>query len=151
MYCTLDDLKDQIPAEDLGQLCFDGRERDYPTEADLQAAINEAIADRCGKGIEDADAEIDSYCGGRYDVPFSPVPRIIRKASVDIALYNLCARRGAVTDDRKDRYNATVKLLRDVAKGLVSLGAQAPDEIPGTGISVVTPPRIFTQDAWRRF
>jgi len=117
MYCTLDDIKEQIPADELISLTDD---------ADA-GIIDTSVTDRA---VADADAEIDGYCGKRYAVPFVTVPPVIRKLSVDIAIYNLFARRQGAPEDRKDRYKSAVKFLENVARGLVSLGEDDPDSTP---------------------
>jgi phage gp36-like protein len=135
----------------------------YSTQSDLEEQISQAelieLTDDAGGGsvdvsaltraIADADAEIDSYCGGRYTMPFSPVPVIIRKLSVDIAVYNLFSRRAVlkIPEDRQKRYDNAIRFLRDVSKGLISLGADAPAE-PSAGLPQATrtkDDRIFTQ------
>jgi len=125
----------------------------YSTQSDLEEQISQAelieLTDDAGSGstdasaieraITDADAEIDSYCGSRYTMPFSPTPVIIRKYSVDMAIYNLFSRRSAlnVPDDRQKRYDNAIRFLRDVAKGMISLGADAPSE-PSDGLPQAT-------------
>ncbi|OQY41844.1 MAG: hypothetical protein B6240_14685 [Desulfobacteraceae bacterium 4572_87] len=71
---------------------------------------------------------------------------MVRKISVDISIYNLYARRMGAPDDRKERYDNALRFLRDVARGVISLGGDAPDidEDAGPGISVVKSDRIFT-------
>jgi phage gp36-like protein len=77
-----------------------------------------------------ADAEIDAYCGGRYRVPVSPVPELLKKLSLDIAIYGLYSRK--VTDIsgiRAERYGNALKELEAISKGLISLGApDTPEE-----------------------
>ncbi len=84
----------------------------------LQPLVEEAI--------EDADAEIDGYLAKRYDVPMSPAPKVLNKFSKDIAVYNLMSRIGIDESDRDktylNRYNAAVKFLEGVAKGLIDIG-----------------------------
>ncbi|MEW6263380.1 MAG: DUF1320 domain-containing protein [Thermodesulfobacteriota bacterium] len=117
----------------------------YSTQADLLEQLSETeliqLTDDAGAGvvdasvveraIADADLEIDSYCAARYGVPFATTPGIIRKLSVDIALYNLFSRRTAAAprvmpEDRQARYDNAIRFLRDLAKGLISIGAGAP-------------------------
>jgi len=125
----------------------------YSTQTDLEEQISQAelieLTDDAGSGsvdtsavaraIADSDAEIDSYCGGRYTMPFSPVPVIIRKFSVDMAIYNLFSRRSVlkVPEDRQKRYDNAIRFFRDLAKGLISLGADAPAE-PSDGLPQAT-------------
>lgn len=82
------------------------------------------------RAIADADAEIDGYCGSRYSVPFSTVPALVRKCSVDIAIYNLYARRRGAPEWIQKRYDNAVRMLKDIAAGKVSLGENDPDGTP---------------------
>jgi phage gp36-like protein len=125
----------------------------YSTQTDLEEQISQAelieLTDDAGSGsvdtsavaraIADSDAEIDSYCGSRYTMPFAPVPVMIRKLSVDIAVYNLFSRRVLlkIPEDRQKRYDNAIRFLRDVSKGLISLGADAPAE-PSDGLPQAT-------------
>lgn len=141
----------------------------YSTQTDLEEQISQAelieLTDDAGSGavdatavaraIADADAEIDSYCGSRYTMPFSPVPVIIRKFSVDMAIYNLFSRRSVlkVPEERQKRYDNAIRFFRDLAKGMISLGADAPAE-PGDGLPQATrtkDDRIFTRDKMSGF
>lgn len=120
-YSIQTDLEEQISQTELIQLTDDTGSGEVDTSAVARA-------------VADADAEIDSYCGSRYTVPFSPVPVMIRKLSVDIALYNLYSRRALeVAEERQKRYDNAVRFLRDLAKGLISLGADTPAE-PSDGL-----------------
>lgn len=112
----------------------------YATQADILEQLDEDIlvqltddadagvvdADMVTRAIADADAEIDGYCGTRYDVPFTSVPAMIRKISVDIAIYNLYARRKGTPEDRQKRYENAVRFLNNVSKGVITLGGDAP-------------------------
>jgi len=132
-YCTLTDIKEQIPEGELIQLSDD----------DALEEIDTSVIERA---IADADAEVDSYCAERYTVPFDPVPLLIRKYSVIIAIYNLFMRRGDIPNDRETNYNNAVKFLQNVAKGIVSLGADAPAETSQDTVGVTTnkTDRIFS-------
>lgn len=105
--------------------------------------INTTVVTRA---ITDADAEIDGYCATQYEVPFVTTPVIIRKASVDISIYNLYSRRLGAPDDRTNRYKDTVKFLINVSNGVVTLGADSPagDSDAGPGITTVKEDRIFS-------
>jgi len=134
----------------------------YSTQTDLEEQLSNAelidLTDDAGSGsvdtsvvaraIADADAEIDSYCSSRYPAPFSPVPVIIRKYSVDMAIYHLFSRRAVMKlpEERQKRYDNAIRFLRDVARDLISLGADAPAE-PSAGLPQATrtkDDRIFT-------
>lgn len=132
-YCALDDIKEQISEDELLQL----------TDDDGLEVIDASVTDRA---IADADAEINSYCAERHTVPFETAPLIIRKYSVVIAIYNLFMRRGDIPDDRETSYNNAVKFLQNIAKGIVSLGANAPVETSQDTVGVTTSKsdRIFS-------
>jgi phage gp36-like protein len=120
MYCTLDDLKKLISEETLIQLTDD-----ESTGAVVTSRIDEATAQ--------ADGEINSYCAAKYEVPFVPVPEIIRKCSVDITVYNLFSRRvEEFPPARADRYKNAVRLLEGIAGGAISVGID-PEPAATTG------------------
>ena len=73
------------------------------------------------RAIEDADGEIDLYCRKKYTVPFTTINDVIRKMSVDIAIYNLYSRRGSPPADRLARYLAAVKKLQTIRDGDLQL------------------------------
>ena len=134
-YSEKADILEQITDEELIQL----------TDDSGIGSVDDGVVSRA---IADADAEIDSYCATRYSVPFSGVPVMIRKLSVDIALYHLYSRRQLVVpEERKDRYNAAIRYLRDVAKGIVSLGGDAPaqDTDGGPGATTSKSDRVFSR------
>ena len=133
-YCTQADLLEQISEDDLIQLTDD-------SDAGI---VDVSMVTRA---IADADAEIDSYCGTKYDVPFSPVPVMIRKVSVDITIYNLYARRRGAPEDRKERYDDAVSFLKDISKGIASLGGDAPsvDDDAGPEATTVKSDRVFSR------
>jgi len=133
-YCIQNDILEQVDEDVLIQL----------TDDDDAGVVD---ADVVTRAIADADAEIDSYCGARYNLPFYPVPEMVRKLSVDIAIYNLFARRKGAPDDRKKRYDDAIRFLRDIAKGIGTLGADAPadDDDSGPEASTIKSDRIFSR------
>ena len=133
-YCTETDIKRQIDWDTVVQL----------TDDNDSGVIDTDILDRA---IADADAEIDSYCGTKYDVPFSTVPVMIRKMSVDIAIYNLYARRRGAPEDRKERYDDAISFLKDISKGIASLGGDGPsaDDDSGPEATTVKSDRVFSR------
>ena len=130
--------------------CRRGAHKTIPAAHDDGVAVmelNTIDTSAVDRAIADADAEIDSYCATCYtNLPFAYVPLMIRKISVDISIYNLYARYKGAPPDRLDRYQAVVRFLENVAKGVVSPGADAPaadnDSEPKTTGSKID--RIFT-------
>ncbi len=122
-YSTYIDLKKMIPEETLVQLTDD-----EGAGTANQARISEAVAQ--------ADADIDGYLGARYAVPLAePIPAVIRKLSVDLAVYHLYSRRlEEIPETRAERYKNALRMLEGIAKGLISLGATpAPEAAPDAG------------------
>jgi len=88
---------------------------------DLQATSIDS--NRLARAIADAEAMVDGYLQGPYDVPLSPVPRVITKLAADLARHEL-------HDDQPpehviDQKNDALKFLRSVAKGEIALGTTA--------------------------
>ncbi|MEM5789419.1 MAG: DUF1320 domain-containing protein [Syntrophobacteraceae bacterium] len=141
-YCTLDDVKAQIEEIKLVQL----------TDDENTGAV---VAARVTRAIADADAEIDGYVGSRHVVPLSPVPESIRRLSVELAIYNLYARRDKVPEHRAERYKSSVKLLEQIALGKISLGPHDPDGNPPASdapeLSSDNPVRAFTRASMSGF
>jgi phage gp36-like protein len=142
----------------------------YSTETDITNQIDEAVlveltddeaigvvdSDRVTRAIADADEEIDGYVGSRHTVPLDPVPAVVRKLSVDIAIYNLYARRvDEVPPVRQKRYDGAIRLLEQIAKGTISLGADDPEGTPPDSdapeVSSDNPDRTFTRDTMKGF
>lgn len=137
MYSILDDIKKLIPEEVLIQL----------TDDESLGTVN---AGRITEAIAQADSEIDSYCGGRYSVPFATAPGIVKKISVDIAIYNLYSRRvEVIPETRADRYKNAIRQLEGISKGTISIGVDpAPSASTQTSNTVLveTSERLFTRE-----
>jgi len=140
-YSTLTDLKKLIPETVIIQL----------TDDENTGSVNQ---ERVDEAIASADAEIDSYCGGRYTVPFTTVPDIVRKISVDIAIYNLYSRKvEEIPETRSDRYKNDIRQLGDIATGKITIGetdATVP-ESGGVQTNTTADDRIFTKDSMSGF
>ena len=134
-YCAKSDILEQMDEDVLIQLTDDD-----DTGAVVDAKITRAIVN--------ADAEIDSYCGTKYTVPFTTVPAIILMVSVDIAIYNLYARRRGATESVKERYDDRIAFLKDVSKGLATLGEDDPDGVPSSADypEISSSDRIFSRE-----
>lgn len=140
-YANLDSLLKQIPEKVLIQL----------TDDDRLGVIDETKVD---EAIAAADAEIDAYCATRYAVPFASAPAVIRKICADMAVYHLYARKAEkLPETRSERYKASVALLKDIARGLVSLGV---DPAPAASTQADQAAynagdRVFTKDTLENF
>jgi phage gp36-like protein len=140
-YCTQADILLQLDQDILIQL----------TDDDNEGSLD---ADNVTAAIADADAEIDAHCQGRYDIPLTPVPAMIKKVSVDMAIYHLYSRRQEVPEVRKDRYKNAVGFLEKVMKGSITLGADEPTvSTTNQPVRVTTSKddRTFTMDSMEGF
>jgi phage gp36-like protein len=134
-YCTLQDMLDRLGEEQLIEL----------TDFENAGVVHEG---RVQQAIQDAEAEVNAYAQMRYKVPFDPPPSIIRKVTLDLAIYNLFKARGfdekaddAVVEARR----SAVAFLERLAKGLVSIGAPQPRKDEGARVTAAK--RVFTRDS----
>jgi phage gp36-like protein len=114
-YCSEDDLLKMIPEADLTDLTVESG--DVPDSVIIAEAISMA------------DAEIDSYLGVKYVVPFSPTPDQVKALAVDLAIYHLYSRHNIVPQVRQQRYEDAVAVLKQVVSGervIVGPGGEAP-------------------------
>ncbi|MDR2925941.1 MAG: DUF1320 domain-containing protein [Azoarcus sp.] len=143
-YCTLADLQLAIPEQTLVWLSNDDA---------AATAMNPAVVD---EAVRQAEELVDGYLRGRYSLPLSPVPSIVKDMTVNLARHWLYARRpeGNELPDAVTRtYKAAFQMLeaiRDnkITLGIISTGASAPE--PGE-FKVRTRPQQFGQDMLDRY
>jgi len=93
--------------------------------------------------LNDADAEINSFLAGRYTLPLTQTSLELERLACDIARYRLWD--DAASETVKNRYDDAIKKLRDVSKGVASLGidqASQPVKVAG-GASISSGGRDF--------
>jgi phage gp36-like protein len=118
-YSTEPDFLKRISKEDYDELV-------KPVTGDTLAA-----ADIRDEAIETADDMINSYLLNVVTaVPLDEPPKVITQCSVDIAIFNLHSR---IQYDRipewvKDRYDACISWLKDIASGKANLGLSETEE-----------------------
>ena len=132
----------------------------YATRSDCVARRGEGLVSivedgdqgRLDLALGDATAEIDSYIGARHGVPLDPVPAVVKRFCVDIALHLCADTADRSTEEMEARYKRAIAWLRDVSRGSVSLGPRDPDppERAGAG-SVTGSPRVFSRESMRGF
>jgi phage gp36-like protein len=140
MYCSYEDIQKAMIDTDLALLLEEGAD-----EAAKQAIVTRVI--------EDADSVIDGYCSSVYPVPFTEVPAIIRKISVDIAIFNLYAQQAEnVPDARELAYKEAVKLLDKIAKKIIQPIPESDQAIaPETTVNITSNTRVFSRDNLKGF
>lgn len=113
MYATIEDIKSAVTEEYLISLVDDEGTGDVNAQRVLDA-------------IGRAEAEINAYVGKVAALPLATIPPILKRLSIDITLYHLFSRRRF--DELKERgYHECVRILKDIASGLIGLGEAAPD------------------------
>lgn len=138
-YCTESDLEKEIPPANLTDLADDNG--DGTRDAGVIA-----------RAIADADGEIDAYLATRYTVPLSTVPNLVRKLSVDIALWNLYSRKDIRPELRRQRYEDALGLLKRISTGVATLGiATEPPTAASAGGQFSANTRVFTRDKLKKF
>lgn len=133
----------------------------YAALADVQKMVDDVelvqLTDDTGAGTVDAtlvadqltlaSAEIDGYLGARYDLPLATPPTILTNFCVDVAVFNMYARRQGPPDHWQKRYDNAIKFLVNVSQGKITLGAGDPDGNANNETPQVTgPTRIFSRD-----
>lgn len=133
-YCTQTDIIHAIGEETLLQL----------TDDDNVGMIAE---EHVARAIASADAEIDGYCAVKYAVPFATVPAIVAALAIEIAVYHLYKRR-TVPEKIEKAYDKALARLKDIARGLLSLGVDPPPAASAAGgaeSNKTVNDRIFTR------
>ncbi|MGE0493281.1 MAG: phage protein Gp36 family protein [Vulcanimicrobiota bacterium] len=128
----------------------------YSTGADVRGQLPALPAETTSlltdamiaSGIEYADQIIDAYLGGRYSVPFSPVPKLVKHISADLAsafVLDSCFSGGG--EDDETPLSDTIRkramdLLKQLASGDLKLPVEAPDEQVVSGDSLAYHTRL---------
>ncbi len=113
-------------------------DRDGAADAIVDAVLDPAI----GR----ADAEINGYLARVYSLPLATVPDVLTDWAADIARWQLYTDR--IPDHVKDRYQAVIARLKDVAAGRMSLGDQTPADSQVSNSDTPQfsgPARVFTR------
>ena len=136
-YSSVDDLKKIKSEDDLIAL----------TDDEGNGTIN---ADRINEAIDIADREIDAYCSGKYTVPFSSPPEIIKNISAQMAVYHLIARRrDEVEDVWQRKYDNCLKLLKQMQSGAIILAVSG--ENPDNSVKYTSKTRYFTLETMKNY
>lgn len=118
--------------------------QDYVLTSVDRDADGNADAAATTAALSQASSLIDSYLAAKYTVPISPVPDLLVKYTVDIAIYECCPA-STRTDEKRQRYEDALAWLKDVAKGIAVV---APPDAGDEAIhlpSAVSQPRLFTR------
>jgi phage gp36-like protein len=132
-YATQADLEARYGAEEILQLA--DRNRD--------GVIDAGVIDRA---LADADAEINGYLGGRYQLPLADVPQIINVYACDIARFRLY--NDLATEEVRKRYEDAIKFMRMAGEGKVRIGPASSGAEPSQagGAEIESGGRVFGRD-----
>ena len=138
-YCTVVDIQNIVPEQDLIEL----------TDDTLPPAMVDQ--DRVDRAISDAGELIDGSLRGRYTLPLTPVPGLINTLAVDLAIYRLYSRRIKLTPPEVvgERHKEALKLLEQIRSGRISLGTEnvGGDPTPNAGgPQISVPDRVFSRE-----
>ncbi len=141
-YCTLDDLKKKI--DDARLIELTDTVNNPPTTIDTARIV---------QAIQDADAFIDSHAAGKYNVPMTPVPHVVRDCSATLTVYFLHLFRSLEPEVWRNRYEDATKWLAKVANGQVQLDGviQEPDPSGDNVASFTADERVFSRDTLKGF
>ena len=133
-YCTQQNLVDRFGLQEMIQL----------TDIDNLGVINTLVLNQA---IADADAVINGYLSGRYSLPLASPPAVLTRMACDIVRYYL--NDDNVTDQVKRRFDEAIKLLEQVAKGIISLGLDSQGETVAqtSQIEINSQPSVFGRDS----
>ena len=143
MYCTLADiLKSRVPEARLIQLTDD-----QDTGEVNEEAVNSAISD--------AGEMIDGFLRGRYPLPLSPVPGLIRTIALDLATYGIYGMKPEFELPKLvgERYETSTKLLMRIQDGKMDLYEKGePAQVAASGgPAFVKGTAVFTEDRLKNF
>ncbi|MDP2548486.1 gp436 family protein [Oceanobacter sp. 4_MG-2023] len=129
----------------------------YATQSDISARYSQdqllLLTDRdqddspdtdvVEQALQDATAEIDTYLAAKYQLPLPQVPAVLTRLCVDIAVYRLAADADMATDERRQRYDDAVSLLKRLATGAAALGLEQPPVSSNGAVFIAGPQRKF--------
>uniref|UniRef100_UPI003F5802B0 gp436 family protein n=1 Tax=Vibrio cholerae TaxID=666 RepID=UPI003F5802B0 len=103
------------------------------------------------QALEQADDEINSFLGRRYQLPLPTVPGMLNKIAIIIAFYWLADRDQQATNLLEERYKMQLETLREIASGKRELGLptiEAPAESSVGKVELIqTNERLFTRNS----
>lgn len=140
MYLTPEELLAFLPQKSVAQL----------TNDDPQA--KEVDMDKVKETLRVAEELTDGYLRGRYELPLSTVPTLLRDVVRTIARFKLYERRpeSKMPDTVLETYKAAVKTLEQIRSGRITLGVAATAEpVPERGEHRMSAPKTFFSDAMR--
>lgn len=135
---------------ELLQLTVDAGDRGDFSDEEI-AAADTGLA-RINEVLLDASGAIDGYLSDLYVLPLTPVPRMIKRFTCEVARFYLWGDAATVGGVEERDYKAAIKTLEAIRKGDVKLGVQPePVSTPGRVDAEFLhgTARMFTRDSQR--
>lgn len=132
-YATKQNMIDRFAEAELIQL----------TDRDNTGVIDDSVLDQA---LVDADARIDGYLQGRYQLPLSAVPPSLVRYACDLARYFLYD--DHPTESVQKKYDDAARFLELVSKGQIDLGVsnQGAAPTPAAGAQMSSDGRVFGRE-----
>lgn len=111
-----------------------------------QGEMDDAVIE---SALSDASDEIDTYLATRHDLPLETVPDLVVRLCADIARYRLHDSR--MLDEVEKRYDDSIKLLKEIAKGSAVLPIQATSLSSDVEVVRDRQDRTFTRESLESF
>ena len=142
-YCSLDDLQLAIPPQTLIWLSNDD---------ESATAVNAGVVEQA---VVQAEELVDGFLRGRYNLPLSPVPTIVKDMTVNLPRHWLYARRpegNELPDAVVRTYKSAMSLLETIRDGKLTIGQPTGEALAEPGeVKVRARHRIFGQDTLDRY
>lgn len=165
-YATATDLITRFGANEIAQRADRGEARLVTAPLMTAAAAGASLAGYTGpeqtaaaaallvvqRALDDARDTINAHVSSRYTLPLNPVPAVLNRVACNLArlyLYDDLA-----TDAVKEQASDDMTLLRGVAKGTASLGADGTTGVQPTSSAaaeLVTEGRVWARKDSRDF
>ena len=141
MYLSPEELLAFMPGKSVAQLTNDDPKAEKADMAKVQEAVRAA------------EELADGYLRGRYALPLSTVPTLLRDVVRTIARFKLYERRpeSKMPDTVLETYKTAVKTLEQIRSGRITLGVAATAEpVPERGEHRMSAPAAYFSDAMRK-
>lgn len=138
LYCTRQGMIDRFGQEELIELTDRGN-----PPADI---IDDTVLNRA---LDDADSVINGYLSARYNLPLAAVPTSLARYAADIARFFLYD--DNVTERVEKAYTLAINFLKDVSKGVASVGVNDEGNKPTVSnrAEIVSGGRVFDRENTR--
>lgn len=154
-YITETDITTRISAEVVIQLTDDETLTTAGQTLAEAKAANSAIAGRITAAIADAESLLNGYLRKQYKVPLDSATDFVKTLALDLAVFNLHDRRGAVLELPKSvqsRRDLAVKTLERINRGELDAGLDVPPPASSAVLAEASSTEaVFTADTMEDF